>query len=103
MQELTTAIKSTSVPKGHSYPFHMLKAAANLKQNRAKLALEELELAELSEHSAGKQQGDILLSKAACFHKLECHDLAKECLFQSSVVRTKNTMPHSIFSTRTTF
>ena len=83
-------IKKASVPERLSYQFHMLHAAALLRQEQPKVALEELELAEFAEHSDGKQQGDLFRLKAACWSKLERHDLAKECLFQSSVVRSSD-------------
>jgi hypothetical protein len=86
MQELAALLKCASFPKEYSYHFHVLQADMNLKQDRAENALSELELAELSNHSAGQQQGEIMRLRAACFHKLERHELARECLFQSSMV-----------------
>lgn len=87
IQELTKLVKSASVSEGHRYQFHMLKAVAELKEQNVKLAMEDLELAALSEHSAGIEHGDILRLKAICWHKLERHDLSKECLYESSMVR----------------
>ena len=93
MQELSAVlqqVKSASVPERRRYQFHKLHAAALLWQEHAEGALAEAELADRSKHSAGQQQGDLLRLKAACLHKLERHDLAKECLFQSSLVRSCN-------------